>query len=59
MAVVVLVSRFVLGDSLPLVVAFVGIGIAVYFLVLLTLSEEFRTTVEDNLPFGIPLVGSE
>lgn len=59
MAVIVLISRFALGDSLPLVVVLVGIGVSVYFSVLLTLSEEFRTTVEDNLPFGIPLMRSE
>jgi len=56
MAGVVYSLRTIVGESLPVVIVFVGIGAGVYFVVLLALSDEFRTTVQDNLPFALPLV---
>lgn len=55
MATVVIGGRVLLGSSLPVIVALVFVGAGVYFVVLTLLSEEFRTTVEDNLPFNFPL----
>lgn len=34
----------------------VGVGGAIYFAIYLGISRRFRTTVDDNLPFGLPLV---
>lgn len=39
------------------VVGLVGLGAAVYFAILFGISAEFRTTVANNLPFGVPFVG--
>ncbi|SNR23912.1 flippase [Halorubrum vacuolatum] len=39
------------------VVGLVGLGAAVYFTLLLGISARFRTTVADNLPFEVPLLG--
>ena len=38
------------------VVLLVGLGAAVYFVLLLGISSTFRTTVTDNLPFTVPLL---
>lgn len=54
MATVVFLCRFFFGDSLPLVIGFVFIGASIYFATLFVLSEEFRTTVQSNLPFQVP-----
>jgi O-antigen/teichoic acid export membrane protein len=54
MAVVVFLGRYLLGDSLPVIIGLVGIGAGSYFFSLLTLSEEFRTTVGENLPVELP-----
>ncbi|WP_136361368.1 oligosaccharide flippase family protein [Halobacterium salinarum] len=59
MAAVVLAGRVAIDDSIPAVVLLVGVGALVYFAALLTLSREFRTTVEDNLPIAVPVLGSE
>lgn len=59
MVVIVYPLRTVVGESLPIVTVLVGIGTGVYFCVLLVLSGEFRTTVQDNLPFDIPVLGVE
>jgi O-antigen/teichoic acid export membrane protein len=56
MAGVVYLLRTVVGESLPIVTVLVGIGASVYFFALLMLSVEFRTTVQDNLPFDLPFV---
>ena len=56
MAITVYASRLLFGDSLPIVIVLVTVGASVYFTVLLTISPEFRTTVEENLPFGVPLL---
>nr|WP_206539065.1 polysaccharide biosynthesis C-terminal domain-containing protein [Natrinema salifodinae] len=56
MAVVVYVLRIIVDDSLPIVVVIIGVGSGVYFSVLFILSREFRTTVEDNLPFRVPVL---
>ncbi len=60
MGLVVYVARTV-GETQPIaaynevfVVLLVGLGAAVYFLVLLVISSTFRTTVTNNLPFDIP-----
>ena len=53
MALVVYVSRLLLGDSLPIVFLLVVAGASVYFGVLLAISQDFRTTVEENLPFAL------
>ena len=39
------------------VVGLVGLGAAVYFTLLFGISREFRTTVANNLPFDVPLLG--
>lgn len=54
MAGVVLVGREFVGSSLPVVIVLVGIGAVIYFASLVTFSREFRTTVDDNLPWDIP-----
>ena len=59
MAIAVLAGRVLLGNTIPVVVFLVGSGAAVYFAMLVVLSEEFRETVEDNLPFRIPLLSTE
>jgi O-antigen/teichoic acid export membrane protein len=59
MAVCVLAGRVLVGDSLPIIVALVVVGAAVYFTVLLALSQEFRTTVQENLPFEFPRLSPE
>lgn len=56
MALVVYASRLLFGDSLPVMFVLVAVGASVYFAVLLAISQEFRTTVEENLPFGVPLL---
>lgn len=56
MAAVVHVLQTLIGDSLPLVLVFVGVGATVYFSALLIISREFRTTVTNNLPFRAPLL---
>jgi len=38
------------------VVLLVGLGAAVYFVLLLSISSTFRTTVTNNLPFAVPLL---
>jgi O-antigen/teichoic acid export membrane protein len=50
MAIVVRINRTIFGDSIPLVVALVCLGVGVYFGVLFTISATFRTTVKANLP---------
>jgi O-antigen/teichoic acid export membrane protein len=59
MALVVYVSRLLLGDSLPVVFVLVAVGASVYFGVLLVISQEFRTTVGENLPFDVPLLATK
>ncbi|ELY86872.1 oligosaccharide flippase family protein [Natrinema altunense] len=59
MAAVVYALLALVGDSLALVLVFVGVGALVYFCALVVISHEFRTTVVDNLPLRVPtLVGS-
>ncbi|MDL0141328.1 oligosaccharide flippase family protein [Halobacterium salinarum] len=57
MAAIVSVGRLNTAESLPVAVVLVGIGACAYFASLLALSQEFRTTVEDNLPFQFPTIG--
>ena len=47
----------VLGHNAGTVVLLVTLGAAVYFLILLLISTTFRTTVDRNLPFDVPLLG--
>jgi len=56
MALVVYTSRLLFGDSLPVVIILVASGASVYFMMFLAISQEFRTTVEENLPFSVPLL---
>lgn len=56
MALVVSTSRLLFGDSLAVVVVLVCLGASVYFIVLLSISSEFRKTVQQNLPFDLPLL---
>lgn len=53
---IVFLGRTALGDSLLVVVPLVFVGAAVYLSLLVTLSEQFRTLVADNLPFEVPLL---
>jgi hypothetical protein len=55
MAGVVLPGRLTLEDSLPVGVVLASIGAVVYFTTLLSISQKFRKTVDENLPFGLPL----
>jgi O-antigen/teichoic acid export membrane protein len=59
MALVVYVSRLLLGNSLPIVFVLVAVGAGVYFGVLIAISREFRTTVGENLPFDVPLLATK
>jgi hypothetical protein len=59
MALVVYASRLLLDDSLPVVFVLVTVGATVYFGVLLAISQEFRTTVGENLPFDVPLLAAQ
>lgn len=54
MAFAVYGCRLLFGDSLPVVIVLVAGGASVYFILLLAVSREFRTTVEENLPFSVP-----
>jgi O-antigen/teichoic acid export membrane protein len=55
MSGVVLPGRLTLEDSLPVGVVLASIGAVVYFTTLLSISQKFRKTVDENLPFGLPL----
>ncbi|QLG63403.1 oligosaccharide flippase family protein [Halorarum salinum] len=57
MAAVVFVGRVAIEDSLPIVLVLIGVGAVVYLAALLALSQEFRTTVEDNLPGVVSVPG--
>lgn len=48
-------STGVIGHNAVIVVGLVAIGAGVYFLSLLSISREFRATVERNLPSDLPL----
>ncbi|WP_425498787.1 polysaccharide biosynthesis C-terminal domain-containing protein [Haloplanus salilacus] len=50
MAVAVFVGRALFGSSLSVIIFLVGIGAAIYFGSLLSISKEFRTTVKHNIP---------
>jgi O-antigen/teichoic acid export membrane protein len=56
MSVVVLAGRLAFGGSLPVVIVLVGAGGGDYFVTLLAISRQFRTTVQDNLSFAVPLL---
>ncbi len=56
MALVVFALRWLIGDSLSVIVVIVGVGAIVYFLTLLLISAEFRKTVVENLPFQLPII---
>lgn len=55
MAALVLPGRLLLTDSLPVSVILAGFGALVYVTTLLAISRKFRKTVDDNLPFALPL----
>jgi O-antigen/teichoic acid export membrane protein len=48
----VLAGRLLFGDSIPIVVVLVGVGASAYLISLLVLSAQFRTTVQENVPFA-------
>jgi O-antigen/teichoic acid export membrane protein len=48
-----------LGHNILTVVLLVGLGAGTYFLVLLAISDHFRTTVDRNLPFDAPLLAGK
>jgi O-antigen/teichoic acid export membrane protein len=52
MAISVYLCRLLFGDSLPLAIILAGVGAGIYFLTLITISQEFRTTVMENLPLN-------
>lgn len=56
MAAIVLAGRTFIGSSLSVVMLLVGVGASVYFGTLLVISQELRTTVNDNLPFSVPVL---
>lgn len=47
----------IVDRNATLVVSLVGLGAGVYFLTLLTISQEFRATVGRNLPIEVPFLG--
>ncbi|RLM88804.1 transporter [Halobellus sp. Atlit-38R] len=47
----------VVSHNVVIVLGLVGSGATVYFLTLLTISPQFRATVDRNLPFEVPLLG--
>lgn len=51
-------SYRLLGHNFATVISLVGLGASVYFIVLLGVSPQFRTTVERNLPIDIPILSS-
>jgi len=55
MALIVLPGRIILEDSLLIGIFLAGVGATVYFVTLLTVSQKFRRTVDDNLPFNLPV----
>jgi O-antigen/teichoic acid export membrane protein len=59
MALIVYGGRLLVGDSLLAVFVFVVAGAAVYFIILLAISQEFRTTVAENIPqkISLPIIG--
>jgi len=59
MALVVLPSRIELPDTLPIATLLAAVGAAIYFVTLLGISVKFRTTVNDNLPFDLPIFSVE
>jgi len=59
MALVVLPGRIELPDTLPVAVTLAAVGATVYFVMLLKVSPKFRKTVDDNLPFELPVFSVE
>jgi hypothetical protein len=59
MALIVYTSRLLLGDSIPAVVVLIGLGAIAYFIVLLAISQEFRTTVKGNIPISISILSTD
>jgi len=55
MAAVVLPGRIQLPDTLPVGALLASVGAFVYFMTLLAISEKFRRTVDDNIPFRLPV----
>ncbi|ADB61815.1 polysaccharide biosynthesis protein [Haloterrigena turkmenica DSM 5511] len=47
-----------LNHNVATVVLLVSLGAGVYFTVLLAISTEFRTVVDQNVPFGLPILSS-
>ncbi|OAQ54709.1 polysaccharide biosynthesis protein [Natrinema mahii] len=47
-----------LNHNVATVVLLVGLGAGVYFAVLLAISAEFRTVVDQNVPFNLPVLSS-
>lgn len=56
MSLVVAIGRFLLTDSVPIVLGLIAIGGGVYFLVLVAISKDFRATVHQNIPFDISAI---
>lgn len=48
--------EWIVDSNAVFVVFLVSFGAAVYFLILFAISQQFRTTVDRNLPVGFPLV---
>jgi O-antigen/teichoic acid export membrane protein len=46
------------GDSMPAVALLAFIGATTYIVALLIISEKFRKTVDDNLPYSLPVLSS-
>lgn len=59
MALIVLLGQILIDSSLPVVIILICIGVTVYFVSLLSFSKEFRTIVEENLPFTLPMFSSK
>lgn len=55
MGIVVFAGRMALGNSLIVVVSLVVVGAGVYATLLVSVSEQFRTIVLNNMPSGISL----
>jgi O-antigen/teichoic acid export membrane protein len=49
MAIGIYGCRLIFGDSLPVVLVLAAVGAVIYFLILITIYQEFRTTILENL----------
>ncbi|MDH5021371.1 flippase [Halobacterium rubrum] len=59
MAAVVLPNRLYFENTIPLGILLSGLGALAYFLTLLIISVKFRKTVNENIPYELPMLPAE